>query len=208
MARALDLSGEVYGKLTVIKRVENDKHGKARWLCRCECGNESTPNGADLRSGKSRSCGCSHVTHGLSHHRTHNIFTQMKERCYNPKHISYPWYGEKGVEIHQGWLDDFSSFYNWAISNGYSDALEIDRIDSAGDYTPNNCRWVTRTVQNVNQPNRVDNTSGVKGVKWNKSRKKWEANIDVNKKRHYLGLYDIFEEAVNARKEAEKRYSR
>ena len=73
---------------------------------------------------------------------------------------------------HQDWLDNFPSFYNWAISNGYSDELEIDRIDSTGDYTPENCRWVTRTVQNVNQPTRVDNTSGVKGVKWNKSRKK------------------------------------
>ena len=208
MTKALDLSGNTYGKLTVIKRAENDKHGKTRWLCRCECGNESTPNGADLRSGKSQSCGCSHVTHGLSHHRTHNIFTQMKERCYNPKNISYPWYGAKEIEINQDWLDNFPSFYNWAISNGYSDELEIDRIDSAGDYTPENCRWVTRTVQIVNQPTRVDNTSGVKGVKWNKSRKKWEANINVNKKRHYLGLYDIFEEAVNARKEAEKRYSR
>lgn len=208
MSKPLDMVGKKFGALTVIERAPNDKHGKTRWLCKCECGNESTPNGADLKSGKSKSCGCSHVTHGLSHHRTHNIFIQMKERCYNPKNVSYPWYGAKGIGICQQWLDSFPDFYRWALENGYEDTLEIDRINSDEDYKPENCRWVTRTVQNVNQKIRVDNTSGYKGVKWNKARKKWEVSISVDNKRHYLGLHETLEKAVEVRKEAEKKYMR
>jgi|SRR5699024_7669222 len=208
MVKPLNLKGKQFGKLTVIKRVENDKHGKAKWLCKCECGNQTTPSASDLRSGKSKTCGCSRVTHGLSHHRTHVIFTQMKVRCYNPSNISYPWYGGKGVEICEQWKDDFPAFHEWAVNNGYQDGLEIDRIDSNGNYSPDNCRWVDRVVQGQNQKIRSDNTSGVRGVKWNSSRSKWEVGISVNKKRLYLGLYEDFDEAVKVRREAEEKHWR
>ena len=206
MARPLNLLGKKFGRLTVMKRVENSKHGKSRWLCECECGNKTTPTGSDLSQGKVKSCGCIQREHGLSKHRTYNIFKMMMERCYNPKNISYPWYGGKGIKIHQEWLDDFSTFYKWAMNNGYNDNLEIDRIDPNKDYTPDNCRWVTRTVQNINQRLRKDNTSGVRGVKWNKARKKWEVSISANNKRYYLGLYSDLEEATKVRKNAEEKY--
>lgn len=206
MGRALDLTGREFGKLTVVKRLENNKHGKTVWLCKCKCSGESTPSGSDLTSGKVNSCGCVHKKHGLSKHRTFNIFTAMKDRCYNPKNISYPWYGVKGIKIYQAWLDDFSKFHDWAMKNGYKDNLEIDRVDSSKDYEPSNCRWVTRIIQNQNQRLRKDNTSGVRGVKWNASRNKWEVNISNNKDRIYLGLYESFEEAVQVRKNAEVKY--
>lgn len=75
----------------------------------------------------------------------------MKSRCYNKNSVSYKYYGDKGVSICGEWLNSFSAFYNWAISNGYSDNLTIDRINPFGNYEPNNCRWATYKEQNNNQ---------------------------------------------------------
>ena len=67
----------------------------------------------------------------------------MKQRCYNPNDPKYGSYGGKGVTIFQGWLDDFQTFYNWAMENVYADDLTIDRINSKKGYAPENCRWIT-----------------------------------------------------------------
>lgn len=206
MVKAMNLIGEEFGKLTVVDRDDNDKHGKTRWLCKCECGATATVGGADLKRGRTASCGCLKRTHGLSRHRLYGIFGMMKDRCYNPNNISYPWYGGEGIRIHQEWLDDYESFHNWALQNGYKGNLEIDRIDSDKDYTPNNCRWVDRTIQNRNQRLRKDNKSGVRGVKWNRARKKWEVSISAQGKRHYLGLFESLDKATKIRKEAENKY--
>lgn len=204
--KASKLTGKRFGKLTVIQRLENDKHGKTIWLCECDCGESTKSGGSDLIRGKRISCGCLQRTHGLSHHRTHNIFTQMKERCYNPENISYPWYGEQGIGVHQDWLDDYTKFYDWSISNGYADDLEIDRIDPAKNYNPENCRWVDSFTQARNRRPSTRNTSGVVGVKWNKSRRKWEVSISANNERFYLGLYSDLAEASEVRKNAELKY--
>ena len=87
------------------------------------------------------------------------------------------------------------SFYNWAMSNGYSDDLSIDRINNDGNYEPNNCRWVTQTIQNRNQRIQTNNTSGYKGVHFNKRLDKHMARIQINKKRIYLGSFSTPEEA-------------
>lgn len=78
-----------------------------------------------------------------SNQRLHNIYKGMLNRCYNTKNKSYRFYGQKGVKICQEWLDNPLSFETWALQNGYSDSLTIDRIDSSKDYSPNNCQWIT-----------------------------------------------------------------
>lgn len=77
----------------------------------------------------------------------------MKERCYNKNAANYRNYGGRGISICNDWLNSFESFRNWAIENGYSDSLSIDRINVDGNYEPPNCRWATQKEQNNNKRN-------------------------------------------------------
>ena len=89
--------------------------------------------------------------HGLSKDPLYSRWKTMKQRCYNPKCKSYKNYGGRGIQVCQEWKNDFLAFYNWAINNGYQKELEIDRKDNDGNYTPENCRFVTRSKNNKNR---------------------------------------------------------
>ena len=116
----------------------------------------------------------------------YNIWSLLKDRVLNPKHKHYNDYEGRGITICDEWLD-VQNFYNWAMSNGYSDELSIDRIDNNGNYCPENCRWTTKTIQCRNQRIRKNNKSGYRGVSYNKRDKNFKAQITVNKKNKCLG---------------------
>ena len=179
--------------LGTLYPTENSKKKRRFGIYKCGfCGTEFKACTYSINSGHSKSCGCYHkklksegmnIKHNLSNTRLYNTWSKLKNRVLNPKDKQYNDYGGRGITICDEWKNDFKSFYDWAMSNGYSDELSIDRIDNDGNYCPENCRWTTRTIQQRNQRIQKNNTSGYKGVSFVKDRNKYKSYICVNKKK-------------------------
>lgn len=155
--------GDEFDMLTVIGEKVLVQQGKDRCyqvLCRCVCGTERPFLLTNLRRGRATSCGCKAAkaagdrnrTHGMSKTRLYSVWAGMKQRCLNQNHESYHDYGAKGVRVCDEWMS-FEPFRDWALSNGYNDELEVDRIDCMGDYSPTNCRFGDEIVQANNRTN-------------------------------------------------------
>lgn len=152
--KLIDFTGQRFGMLTIISYAGNSK-----WNCICDCGNNTVVSTCHIKSGHTRSCGCLHEktihsgnntrTHGMSRTRLHRIWSNMRSRCNNRNVPCYQYYGGRGISVCGEWgtPDGFEAFYKWAVNNGYSSNLTLDRIDVNGDYDPDNCRWISMLEQ-------------------------------------------------------------
>lgn len=163
------LVNQRFGRLLVkhelsprIRQSNSRTRKDRRFLCSCDCGSEKIIFMNELKNGDTVSCGCFHkeissktasntfTAHGKSKSKLYRVWADMKSRCNNPNHNEFHNYGARGIEVCKAWAV-FGTFEAWAITNGYTKGLEIDRIDNNLNYTPSNCRWVTRVVNCNNQ---------------------------------------------------------
>ncbi len=158
MGMVKEMAGKVFERWTVLGQAVTSKSGAAQWLCRCDCGNESIIPGWNLRKGLSRSCGClnaevarrSHTTHSMSHKQEYKIYHGMLKRCLNKNSSDFSNYGGRGINVCDRWLESFENFYEDMGGRPSSD-YSLDRIENDGGYSPDNCKWSTRSEQQNNK---------------------------------------------------------
>lgn len=151
-----DLSGQVFGRLTVIGYAGRDSRAQSMWLCRCECGAEKSIRVNSLTGGKTKSCGCFQKelranlsrTHGLASTPEYNAWKNMRKRCENPKDPKFPLYGGRGISVSEEWKSFESFFRDMGTRPGKE--YSIDRIENDLGYCKENCRWTTQDVQTRN----------------------------------------------------------
>lgn len=163
MAKRIELTGRVFGRLTVIEPAFKRKV-QWHWRCLCRCGNSVTVAGHHLREHTTRSCGClrdeiaaelaraqgrKNATHGMTGTRTYVSWKRMKERCYRKQAVNYPRYGGRGIRVCKRWYHSFSAFLQ--DMGERPPGMTLDRIDSNGHYTPSNCKWSTTMEQHENR---------------------------------------------------------
>lgn len=157
-----DLTGQRFGRLVVLSQTER-KYGPIRWLCSCDCGNETTAERGSLRTGHKKSCGCLGAenlktlsktkTHGLSKTKEYHIWEKMISRCHSVTSNSYHKYGARGITVCQEWREHPELFINWYRENLDPSIYipEVDRINNDLGYSPDNCRIVSRRENNWNK---------------------------------------------------------
>lgn len=182
--------GTRYGRWTVVSESnpvyrDNGKSDRTV-MCKCDCGTVRRIKLKNLKYGSSKSCGCyrsdymrkRHTTHGETDTRLFRIWDNMNSRCRN----NTKWnrnYAGRGISVCEEWKgkNGFVAFKEWAIQNGYTEKLTIDRIDVNSGYSPSNCRWVNMIVQGNNR--RTNRLLTYKGVTRTMSEFSRQFNISI-----------------------------
>lgn len=150
--RMVDISGQRFGLLTAVDQTDRRANGSVVWLCRCDCGRNHEASAGHLRSGNTRSCGCTRAEtltvhgHARKGKRTseHVIWYGMIDRCTNKNNLAFHRYGGRGIAVCDRWM----SFPNFLADMGTRPAgRTLDRVNNEGNYEPSNCRWATPKQQ-------------------------------------------------------------
>lgn len=197
MSKIIDLTGQKFGRLTLLRFVEKRK-SRAFWLCKCDCGNEKIVGVPNLKNGGIKSCGClrkekpNGLKHGMRGTRFYNTWRGTKQRCDNKKGTGYNNYGGRGITVCDEWMkfenfrdDMLPSYLEHCEKFGEKNTF-IDRIDNNGNYCKENCRWATRKEQNNNQ--KSNKLLTYKGKTQNLSQ--WSEELNINYHTLYGRIYN------------------
>lgn len=160
MGALIDLTGQRFGRLTVLSRGERNKHRQLRWVCKCDCGKTCTTLGMTLRKGETQSCGCLHRevigqinrSHGMTRTPIYAIWHSMMQRCYDPNSHAYSRYGGRGIIVAEAW-HDFEAFYQDMGDKPQGKSLE--RLNNDGHYSADNVIWADWKQQANNRRSNV-----------------------------------------------------
>ncbi len=176
------LDGQTFGRLTVLHEVEPTSHLRRRWQCKCICGQDAVVHQSNLLSGHTQSCGCLSAettskrrrTHGYSGTSIYQIWNGMRERCHNPNHEAWRYYGGKGITV----CDRWTKFEYFLEDMGERPSVEhsIERRNNKGNYEPANCYWGTQEEQCSNRSSNVHIT--LNGVTMTAMR--WARQLNIN----------------------------
>lgn len=160
--RALDLSGQRFGRLTALALLPARKASKLVWLCRCDCGIELEVLSESLRSGNTKSCGCMKIAALLARCLKHgnaranaktpeySIWKTMKDRCFRRANPRFADWGGRGITVCERWRNSFPAFLA-DMGARPSRLHSLDRVNNDGNYEPGNCRWATAIQQAANK---------------------------------------------------------
>ena len=196
---------ELIEDLGMMYPTEKSKRKYRFGLYKCFCGNKFKVQIAMVKNKNTNSCGClqkqrikeSNTTHGQVSHRLYYVWYEMIQRCNNLKHKDYVNYGARGIKVCNRWLNVANFIEDMYPS--YQEGQSIDRKENDKGYSPDNCRWVYRDIQNRNKRKiQSNNKSGYKGVSWHKASNKWSSQITVKGKKIYLGVFNEINKAIKA----------
>ena len=221
MSNYIDLTGQKFGRLTVIRKAENPSEAHINWLCECECGNFITTRGTSLRSGITKSCGClvsDKIREWNKANKKCNVYdltgdygigyaSNTNEPFYfdledYDKIKDYYWSANTDGYMYSTCDDEYILMHRLIIDENNPE-MQVDHFNrNRKDNRKENLKSLTPQHNNWNKGLQKNNESGVTGVRWNKEAQKWIAYI----MRKHLGTFNSFEDAVKARKRAEQKY--
>ena len=197
-----DMSPKLIGETYLRKPTETSQQRYKYGVYMCQyCGKEFECTVSNVKRGHTKSCGCLNTTHGLRNHRFYKTWNGMVQRCNNPKIKAYKNYGGRGITVCEEWLD-VRNFVDWCdLTHPNQEGYTLDRINNDKRYSPENCRWVDKSTQAINQRMRRTNTSGFVGVSWHKRDSNWKVKIKVQGVVKHIGYFKTALEAAQAREQ-------
>lgn len=176
---------------------KTSKHRARYGIFECFCGNRFKTIIGHIKSGSTKSCGCSVGKHKLSKHRLYNTWNGMMHRCYDITRDDYLYYGGRGITVCKEWHN--VSVFILDMESSYKEGLTLDRKENNKEYSKDNCRWATKKTQSRNTRKLMKtNTSGYRGVSFHKRSLKFIARITINNKTINLGSFSLVLDAAKA----------
>ena len=199
MKKIIYNTNDIVGNCVYLNELPKEK-GHRYALFRCSlCNNPFKARISHVKAKAINTCECTNPKHRhkKSNTRLYHIWEAMLQRCNNKNHPKYKIYGARNITVDPEW-NLFTSFEHWALTNGYTETLTLDRIDTNANYTPANCRWATKSTQQANRRKSLTTKHAYIGIEKQRNGR-FSARICHNNKRITIGVYDTEYEAAMAR---------